>query len=121
MAPPRREWARHVVLTAARRHEKWTWACAAEAAASKRNGFADFAPRRATQDRGSAWGRGTPGTMGEPPFPPSPAHFLERAKHRADLNMSPFAAPRRADVGLVELRGNGVMAREASPLDLLDD
>jgi hypothetical protein len=46
---------------------------------------------------------------------------LERAKHRADLNVSPFATPRSSHVALVELRSNRVVARDTSPLDLLDN
>ena len=46
---------------------------------------------------------------------------LERAKHRADLNVSPFATARRSHVALIELCGNGVVACNARPLDLLND
>ena len=45
--------------------------------------------------------------------------FRERAEHRADLNVGPSATPRRSDVALVELHGNRIVARNASPLDLL--
>jgi len=38
----------------------------------------------------------------------------ERAEHRADLNVGPFATPRRSHVALVELRGNRVVARETT-------
>jgi hypothetical protein len=46
---------------------------------------------------------------------------LERAQHRADLHVSPFAPARRSHIALVELYGNGVVARDTGPLDLLDD
>jgi len=35
--------------------------------------------------------------------------------------MSPLAAPRRSHVALIQLRGNGVVARNAGPLDLFND
>jgi hypothetical protein len=47
--------------------------------------------------------------------------FRERAQHRADLNVSPFATARRSHVALVELCGNGVVADDAGPFDLLDN
>jgi hypothetical protein len=46
---------------------------------------------------------------------------VERAEHRPNLNVCPFATPSRSHVALVELRGNGVVACNASPLDLLDN
>src|SRR5262249_30578730 len=46
---------------------------------------------------------------------------LERAKHRADLNMGPFSAARGSHVALVEFGGNRIVARETSPFDLLDN
>jgi hypothetical protein len=38
-----------------------------------------------------------------------------------DLHVRPYATARRADVALVELCGNGVVAGRAGPHDLIDD
>jgi hypothetical protein len=46
---------------------------------------------------------------------------LERAQHRADLNVSPFAPTCCSHVALVELCGNGVVTGDAGPPDLFDD
>src|SRR5262249_58201985 len=45
----------------------------------------------------------------------------KEAQHRANLHMGPLATARGANIALIELRGNGVVACNARPLDLLND
>src|SRR5262252_9175669 len=46
---------------------------------------------------------------------------VERAQNRPDLYMRPCSASRCAHIALVELGGDGVVARYATSHDLLDD
>ena len=43
------------------------------------------------------------------------AFGVERVQDRPNLHMRPHSAPRRADIALVELRGNGVVAGRTGP------
>ena len=45
----------------------------------------------------------------------------ERVQDRAYLHMGPSATPGRADIALVKLRRNGIVARGSRPPNLLDD
>jgi hypothetical protein len=45
----------------------------------------------------------------------------ERVDDCCHLYVRPYATARRADIALVELRGNGVVAGRAGPHDLIDD
>src|SRR5262249_60451122 len=49
------------------------------------------------------------------------ACVVERAQNRPDLNMRPCPASRCAHIALVELGGDGVVARYAASHDLVDD
>lgn len=40
---------------------------------------------------------------------------VERVQDRSNLDMRPYATARRADIALVELRGNGVVAGRTGP------
>jgi hypothetical protein len=46
---------------------------------------------------------------------------VERVQDCSNLYMGPYATPCRADIALVELRGDGVVAGRTGPHDLIDN
>ena len=49
------------------------------------------------------------------------ACVVERVQDCSNLNVGPYATPSRANIALIELRGNGVVVSHATPHDLLND